>query len=152
MSNLFLDSSALAKRYLPEVGTPWIRQQLTSANSIIVSRLASVEVMSAVSRRWREGSISLDVVTGISRLLNKHFQEQYIVVDVNHQLTHSAIQLLTQHPLRAYDALQLASAKVVSQKLTTNGLSPLTFLCADARLLEIARNEGLQIDDPNSYV
>lgn len=153
MKNLFLDSSALAKRYLPEVGTRWLRQQVAAEeNSVIVSRLTTVEVMSAVARRQREGTINDEVVTGIHRLLIRHFQQQFIVVDVNHQLTENAIKLLTAHPLRAYDAMQLASAKFVNQRLINNNLPSLTFLCADTRLLDIAQREGLNTDNPNNYI
>ncbi|MCA9914557.1 MAG: type II toxin-antitoxin system VapC family toxin, partial [Anaerolineae bacterium] len=103
MSSLFLDSSALAKRYLPEVGTSWLWQRILLSDSIVVSRITSVEVMSAVTRRQREGALSSEVVTGITRLLNRHFQQKYLVIDINHQITRLAIQLLTMYPLRAYD-------------------------------------------------
>jgi hypothetical protein len=52
----FLDSSALLKRYVSEIGTDWI-QSLTaeSANNLlIVARITSVEVESALARRQRE--------------------------------------------------------------------------------------------------
>ncbi len=99
MSSLFLDTSALAKRYLPEQGTRWLRQQIDSANTIIVSRLTWVEVMSAVARRHREGTINTRVMQGINRLLERHFQKQYAVVDVNDKLTREAVRLITTHPL-----------------------------------------------------
>lgn len=151
MSSLFLDTSALAKRYLPEQGTRWLRQQIDSANTIIVSRLTLVEVMSAVARRHREGTINTRVMHGINRLLEQHFQKQYAVVDVNDKLTREAVRLITTHPLRAYDSVQLASALLVNQRLLSQKLSPITFLCSDTRLLQIATSEGLVIDDPNNY-
>lgn len=151
MTSLFLDSSALAKRYLPEVGTSWLRQQILSSDSIIVSRITSVEVMSAVARRQREKTLSPAVVTGINRLLNKHLQQKYLIIGINHQITTLAIQLLMVHPLRAYDAIQLASAKFVAQRLVANDIPPITFLCADVRLLVIAQNEGLNTDNPGDH-
>ena len=151
MSHLFLDSSALAKRYLPEQGTPWLRQQIVSATTVIVSRLTAVEVMSAVTRRQREGLIDAQIVDGIERLLWRHFQQDYVVIDVNDRLTREAIQLMKRHPLRAYDAVQLATARYINNRLTTNGLSPITFLCADNRLSQIAITEGLHTDNPNNY-
>lgn len=151
MSSLFLDTSALAKRYLPEQGTRWLRQQIASANTIIVSRLTLVEVMSAVARRHREGAINTRVMQGINRLLERHFQKQYAVVDVNDKLTREAVRLINTHPLRAYDSVQLASALLVNQRLLSQKLSPITFLCSDTRLLQIATSEGLVTDDPNNY-
>lgn len=60
--------------------------------------------------------------------------------------------LLVQHPLRAYDAVQLASALVSNQQLATADLDPLVFVCGDSRLLEIARQAGLETIDPNQMV
>ncbi|WP_316433832.1 type II toxin-antitoxin system VapC family toxin [Leptolyngbya sp. NK1-12] len=54
----FLDSSALLKRYVPEVGTAWI-QSITDAqnqNLLIVAHIAWVEISSAIARRQREGT------------------------------------------------------------------------------------------------
>ncbi len=152
MSNLFLDSSALAKRYLPEPGTVWLRQQLVTATTIIVSRITEVEIMSAVARRHRESAIDTSVVHNINRLLERHFRADYLVIDVNDMLTRDAIRLLTMHPLRAYDAIQLATARFVNQRLIEQKLTPITFLCADTRLLQIATTIGLSVDNPNNHI
>ena len=151
MSDFFIDSSALAKRYLPEQGTNWLRKQIASANTVIVSRLTSVEVMSAVARRHREGAIDATIVNGINRLLERHFQAHYLVIDVNDALSRDAMRLITTYPLRAYDAVQLATAKVVNNRLIARQLSPITFLCSDTRLLQIATLEGIRVDNPNNY-
>jgi len=39
----------------------------------------------------------------------------------------------------------------VNKDLTDINQPPLTFLSADNKLLEAARAEGLQIDNPNNY-
>jgi uncharacterized protein len=151
MSSLFFDSSALAKRYLPESGTRWIRQQITAATSIIVCRITSVEIMSAVARRHREGVINGQMAQKIQQLVTRHIQRQYLVIELNEQLMQDAVHLVMTHPLRAYDAVQLASAKRVNTRLVSQQLSPITFLCADTRLLQIAQAEGLSTDNPNNY-
>ena len=151
MSSLFFDSSALVKRYFPETGTRWIRQQITTTTSVIVSRITSVEMMSAVARRHREGLIDWQTAQGVQQLITYHIQHQYLVIELNEQLMQDAIHLLITHPLRAYDAVQLASAKRVNSRLLSQQLSPTTFLCADIRLLQIAQAEGLITDNPNNY-
>jgi|GEM_PF-1352005 len=60
-------------------------------------------------------------------------------------------QLLDRHPLRAYDAVQLASALIVNQTLTEVDLPVPAFLSADDRLLNTARAEGLPTDNPNLH-
>jgi predicted nucleic acid-binding protein len=58
---------------------------------------------------------------------------------------------LERHPLRAYDALQLASALESDTRLVGAGLAPLVFVTADTRLLAAASAEGLAIEDPNAH-
>jgi predicted nucleic acid-binding protein len=151
MSHLFLDSSALAKRYLPEQGTTWLREQITNTESVIVSRLTSVEVMSAVARRRREGAISVELFDNIRRLLEKHFLQSYTVIDVNEQVVHDATNFLSSYSLRAYDAVQLATARIVNARLIANQLFPIRFVCGDIRLLQVAIAEGMFTDNPNEY-
>jgi predicted nucleic acid-binding protein len=62
-----------------------------------------------------------------------------------------ACQLLERYALRAYDAIQLASALIANQALVAAGLGMATFLSADQRLLQAAAAEGLNTDDPNQH-
>ncbi len=56
--------------------------------------------------------------------------------------------LLLVHPLRAYDAVQLASAMLAQFRLET---ASLVFLTADDRLLTAAAAEGLLTDNHNLH-
>ena len=62
-----------------------------------------------------------------------------------------ACTLLERHPLRAYDAIHLATALSAQRFLDAQGYSPLTFVSADDRLNRAAAAEGLPIDDPNQH-
>jgi hypothetical protein len=150
----FLDSSALVKRYVPEMGTAWMQAIADAAtgNLLIISRLTWVEVLSALARRQREGSLNaIDVNLFIQQFrfdLNNHYQ----VVEINQILAESAGQLVNQYPLRAYDAVQLASVlriQAAFAAMTTS--TPLVFLSADDRLLAIAQTAGLLTDNPNNH-
>jgi predicted nucleic acid-binding protein len=71
MVTYYLDSSALAKRYLVETGSAWIRSITAPAAGkvLIISRITLVEVSSALSRRYRQASISdIDYVTQLNAL------------------------------------------------------------------------------------
>lgn len=60
MATYFLDSSALVKRYVNEVGTLWI-QNLTSTKTghlICIGRITTVEVVAALARRVKSGSLT----------------------------------------------------------------------------------------------
>jgi len=56
-----------------------------------------------------------------------------------------------RYPLRAYDAVQLASAIFARSGMQAAGASPLSFLSADTRLLTAAQAEGFVTDNPNLH-
>lgn len=112
MTIYFLDSSAIAKRYIPEIGTPWIRQitDPASQNDLFIARITWVEVLSALARRQREGSVSRNDVHRAIDIFAIHVDQQYGFVETDRPLTEAAGDLVRQYPLRAYDAIQLAAA------------------------------------------
>src|SRR5260221_11599945 len=56
--NVFLDSSALAKRYIEESGSDRLQMILSSASSLAISMLCVPEVISGLCRRRRERKLS----------------------------------------------------------------------------------------------
>lgn len=59
MARYFFDTSALAKNYHVESGTPRVQQILTHAGSqYFISRLAAVEMLSGFAKKVREGTLS----------------------------------------------------------------------------------------------
>lgn len=148
----FLDSSALLKRYVPEVGTAWVQSisDPQSQNLLIVAHIAWVEICSAVARRQREASISSIQANQILAAFSAHWNTQYFIVAIDKTVIDLAGQLVNQHPLRAYDAVQLAAALSLQGQLTPPNAS-LTFLTADTRLLAIAQAENLLADNPNLH-
>lgn len=149
----FLDSSALIKRYITEQGTVWVRSitSPSAGNTIILAQITQVEIFSGVFRRRREGLVPPRTVQAIRLLCHRHVKREYMVVELAAPIIQSAEDLLDKHPLRAYDAIQLASALVANARLTGAVLAPLVFVSADARLLTAATAEGLTVDDPNAY-
>jgi len=55
------------------------------------------------------------------------------------------------YTLRAYDAVQLATAWLLNQDLLRTDRPLLRFVCADDRLIAIAQAEGLPTDNPNHH-
>jgi predicted nucleic acid-binding protein len=146
----FFDSSALTKRYIQETGTTWIRQvsARSSRNRIWIAEITPVEVVSAVSRLKREGKVSARSARAIRLLLNRHAMREYDVILFSQSILRAAQDLLDVLPLRAYDAIQLASALDSNARLTEANLAPLIFVSADTRLLNTAAAAGLQIHHP----
>ena len=147
----FLDSSALVKRYVTEAGTSWVQSITTpqAHNALLVARIAWVEVLAALARRQREGNLASASVARTIETFRYDLDTQYQVVELDRQLAEAAGQLVCRHPLRAYDAVQLAAALRVHAFSMRARSTPLTFLSADERLLAIAQTEGLLTVNPN---
>ena len=60
------------------------------------------------------------------------------------------MKVAEQHELRAYDAVQLATALTLHARCQTLGLH-MILLSADAELNTAATAEGLAVENPNLY-
>lgn len=149
----YADSSALIKRHVSEIGSAWIERQFdaTGGNSIITSKLSVVEVLSAMNRQRREAGISATEYAAFSGDFLAFVQNDYQIVELSDAILLESQRLLETHPLRAGDAIQLASAILADNQLQNAKLSPLIFLASDIRLLSAAENERLQTDDPQHH-
>ncbi|HEX5505653.1 MAG TPA: type II toxin-antitoxin system VapC family toxin [Thermomicrobiales bacterium] len=154
MSDYFLDSSALAKRYLSEAGTAWVRGLVEPAagHAIWVAEITQVEVAAALAARQRApGGITRQERDRAVRLLLRHTLLEYRLVSTTPALIRQALDLTQRHRLRGYDAVQLATALAAHGALLAAGLPGPTFVAADADLLAAARAAGLAADDPNLH-
>lgn len=154
MSHLFFDSSALAKRYLQEVGTAWIRALLApvAGNIVIVAEITQVEVAAAMAARHRaQGGISRQERDDAVDLLHRHFATQYQITALSPVIIDRAVNLTQNYRLRGYDAVQLATALRTNELLTAAHLPALMFIVADSDLVAVAGAEGLRADDPNQH-
>ena len=149
MSTLFFDSSALAKRYLTEIGSAWVAAQTNpeSNNVIVVAEITRVEVAAALAARHRAfGNITLSERDRLFRLLAQHHANEYRAVPISVAVADHAMNLTQAHRLRGYDAVQLAAALAAAAVL-----SGLVFVAADDDLLAAARAEGLAAENPNQH-
>src|SRR5437879_1241889 len=70
----FVDSSALVKRYVQEIGTPWVRgiTRRNRSTYLYIARITAVEVTSAVARRRGGGTLSSRQASAILWRFRKH--------------------------------------------------------------------------------
>ena len=111
--SVFADSSALVKLYADEAGNEAIR---SIRSTFIVSQLARVEVPAALWRKERIGQLSVEDAA----LLVSEFEFDllgggderplFMIVLPTSDVLDDAARLAAVHGLRAYDAVQLASA------------------------------------------
>ena len=153
MSVYFLDSSAVVKRYVTETGTHWIKSIVNpvSGNHIHVARITGAEVVSALSRRMRGGSITAAAGSAAIAEFRNHFASEYVTVDITPSLVESAMNLAEAYALRGYDAVQLAAVLEINTDSIALGMGSPTLISADCDLNAAATAEGLAIDDPNTH-
>ena len=153
MAGYFVDSSALVKRYVNETGSVWLSGLISPAagNDIYIARITTVEVIAALTRRARGGTIVAADASAACLLFRNDLPHDYEIVEMTETLLKRAMTLAETHGLRGYDAVQLAAACEVNAFCAASGLSPLTFVSADRELNAAATGEGLLVDNPNVH-
>ncbi len=139
----FADSSALVKLYADEPGHELVR----ALRLLAVSQLARVEVPAALWRKHRTGELTPDQ----ARVLAAEFEADYfgtaageprfLVVAPVTAILDDAARLTAVHGLRAFDAVQLASACAVRSAAA----SCTVFAAFDRGLLAAAAAEGFAV-------
>jgi len=146
----FTDTSALAKRYLNEKGSVYIRRIFQSRKpSIYQSFLTPLEITSAFYRRHRAGEISAEELSVFLKAYAVHSDETYLLIPYTDSMLELAGSLIARHPLRALDSIQLASALWIRDRFSVDA-AQLVFLSSDDRLNEAARREHLEAINPES--
>ncbi|MGH2515355.1 MAG: type II toxin-antitoxin system VapC family toxin, partial [Ktedonobacterales bacterium] len=120
---------------------------------LYLSESALVEVTATLCRMVRENPPRLTLATRerLLALFQGHVQNSYHIIPTSRDRYVHAADLCRSHPLRAYDAVQLACALAARDDALSAGLTPPTFVCADAVLLGVAAAEGLAVENPNDH-
>jgi uncharacterized protein len=134
----YVDSSALAKRYLEEAGRREVLRLLRRYD-VVTSAVVTVELRSALRRRVAEGALGVDAVPEI---LNRVAAERefWALMDVSSEVLSAAEALVAAHPLRILDAIHVASARLFRSRVTT---PEFIFVSADERQTAAAVAVGL---------
>lgn len=114
---------------------------MRALTALVVSALARVEVPGAVWRKHRLGELDADDAAVLVEEFEWDWSRAaFAVVAVTGEVLEQAARSTARHPLRAYDAVQLASATVA------RSADPdlVEFACFDAALLAAARAEGFR--------
>ncbi|HYZ02592.1 MAG TPA: type II toxin-antitoxin system VapC family toxin [Candidatus Binatia bacterium] len=143
----FADSSAVVKLYADEEGLAEVR----GLTAMVVSQIARVEVPAALWAKHRRGELA----AGDARTLTAEFEADYFgtededtrfaAVALRAPILDAAARLSAAHGLRAYDAVQLASA------LTAHAADPscTAFAAFDGSLRTAAAAEGFTLIPPD---
>ena len=136
-----LDTSAVVKLYVEEGGAATVRRVVRDATQVGTSRVTYAEARAAFARRFRERGFSPSAYEELLRSFNQEW-ETYVRLDVTEPLIKLAGDLAERHALRAYDAIQLASALTLQRALHA---AQIGFVAAAFSLLKAAAQERLAI-------
>lgn len=133
--HVFVDTSALAKRYIAEPGSDKIAQVFTEATTIFVTILTLPELCSALNRLRRGKNIKRSQYTKVKEAVMNDFND-FSVLDLTPEVIAASITLLEQYPLKSFDALQIACALEIQAE---------AFVTADQQQQKAAQKSNLNV-------
>jgi uncharacterized protein len=129
---LYVDSSAVVKRYRDEPGSELAVAAMDAATALATSRITFTEVARALTLHDPEGA-GAPVIDRWTR-----DWEEHEIVELDQGVATHAAALAAHHGIRSLDALHLASALAL-------GGTPMRFATWDRRLADAARSVGLRV-------
>jgi len=121
-SPVYLDTSALAKLYLPEPGSDEMEDALLGRRDVIVSDLAITELTSAVARRVRETDLTAAHARRIYQRVSTdvgagEFRRAEITANTHREAERLLMAIGRRVPVRAGDALHLGMASLLGVRV-----------------------------------
>lgn len=150
--HFYLDASALAKRYAPEVGTSVINHLFSrvTPDKFHLFNVTMAEVVSLLVRKKNGGRLSAPAYAQALIDLGAEISSspaQKLAAD--NGLITSAVPLIEVHSINSTDAIILRSALDLADSLRDVGAS-LVLVTSDKRLVRAAAAEGLSTFDPET--
>ncbi|MGA1823167.1 MAG: type II toxin-antitoxin system VapC family toxin [bacterium] len=137
---LYLDTSALIKRYVEEDKSEEVDNLWEEAIEIASSTVVFAESMATFCRKFREGVFSeTEYIQTISEFKNEY--HRFIIVPISSELNRIIEEILLKYPLRGFDSIHLASALLIQKNSNLNTI----FACFDHSLNKAAEQEGLNV-------
>lgn len=126
---LYLDASALVKRYVEEEGSELVRSAMAGEGDWFMCRVGFVETVRAVG---------LSAGSRVAATVRREWSS-FGVIEVDAALAEHAAELALAHELRSLDALHLAAALLLLPQ------EAVTVATWDVRLHRAARENGLWV-------
>ena len=151
---LYLDSSALVKRYVIEAGSKAVTSRFESGEKIYTSVLTFAEVHAAIGRKYREKELN---AIGREKLIDDFLSDWFFSLSILELTpnTMSALPSLCQlYSLKASDAVHLSAAFWLKDALRLRvrgfdgGGDVVEFGVFDRRLGEAALKCGFRVFNP----
>jgi uncharacterized protein len=132
---LYLDASALVKRYIAESDSERVNTWIASAEMVLTGLLTRVEVAAAISRVQRMRMISSEEAAAALRVFRSEW-ESFHRLPITENTVVRGDFLACEHNLRGYDATHLACALIWQETLG----QPVTLATFDMQLIQAAKD------------
>ena len=135
---LYLDASALVKRYIQEKASQDVTAWIEAADMVVIGLISRVEVAAAIARAGRRMLITPDETLAALRQFRSEW-ESFHRLPITENTMVRGDALAVEYNLMGYDATHLACALIWQETL---GM-PVTLASFDSQLIEAAR--GVQM-------
>jgi len=136
---LYLDASALVKRYIAEPGTSEVAEAIAAADVIGTSIISRAETAAALAKAVHTGTLTRQEAASALQVFRSEWPD-LVRIQATEMLIARADALAWELGLRGYDAVHLASAL-----LWKDGMGEqVTMATFDHKLWEAARQCGLK--------
>ena len=150
MAVFFFDTNSVAKYYVTEQGSIWIRRIIDDeSNTRLITAITQPELAAALSRMQRMSRFGKTFMRrSFTRFRSDIHSRFFLQHALDEPTLRFACDLALTYPLRGYDAVQVASALLAQRGMPQISI---TFVSSDRQLLTVAKGEGLAIEDPESH-
>jgi len=131
------------KLYALDVHSNWVRQQVRSASHCVVSQITWVEMCAALALKQRTQQINARQCKAALKRLQAEWPI-FVRTGLDAAVFGLAGELALQYGLRAYDSVQLASARHAHSQLG----DAMAFCCFDKQLNAAATDAGIALLRP----
>lgn len=137
---LYLDASALVKRYVTEFGSEMVNDVIDQADLVGTALISRAEVSAALAKAVRLGALKRDEGIKCLQAFRKDWHN-LVRVQVTEMAMARAEMLAWEHNLRGYDAVHLAAAVLWQETMG----EPITMATFDQTLWRVTKKVGLKL-------
>ncbi len=136
---LYLDASALVKRYVTEAGSAEVSAAVSQAAATGTALVSRAEVATALAKAVRVNALTQEEALAALQVFRNDWAD-LVRIQVTEMVVARADALAWDHGLRGYDAVQLAAALVWKDALGEQ----VTLATFDKHLWTVAGSVGLE--------
>lgn len=136
---VYLDPSALVKRYVAERGSEEVEKLIPEAEALGTALVSRAEIVAALAKAIRMGALGDEEALQARETFESEWPD-LVRLAISEQVVERAAEAAWDHGLRGYDALHLAAAKTWLDLLQR----PVTLATFDRRLWQAAGEDGLR--------